>query len=442
MLSSHAKSDLTILVSNRMSNQAHAILFFLQMAFILCVIRGVGSMARRLGQPQVVGEMIAGVILGPSLLGALAPEFREWMFPASSVPILYVIAQLGLVLYMFVVGLEFNVVHIRTRMRSAVAVSIVGIAVPFCLGGLFAVALVNKGTLFTQGVSSWEAALFTGAAMSITAFPMLARILLERGLAGTSLGTLALAAGSCDDAIAWCLLAVVVASFSFDPLIAVFAVGGGLLYGVTVLSIGRKLLGYLDRAVAQQGRMRSVHFSVVLICLMVGAWYTDYVGIYAVFGAFILGIAMPRGIVSTTLRERIEPLTTNLLLPLFFIYSGLNTNIIPIMGYNMLPVTIGAILIACVGKGVACWGAARIMGEDNKTALTVGALMNARGLMELILLNIGLERSIITPTFFSIMVVMAVVTTLMATPLVILIRGRAEEELPPSAIISPWQKAA
>lgn len=399
-----------------MSNFELSVRFFFQLAFILATCRVVGLIARRFGQPQVVAEMIAGVVMGPSLFGLLFPGAQAHIFPKSSLTITYAVSQIGLVLYMFLIGVEFQVELIRRRLRSAVSVSLAGILTPFTLGSLLALAIVSNGQYFSANVASWEAMVFMGAAMSITAFPMLARIIYEHGLTGTSLGTLALAAGSIDDAAAWCLLAVVLASFNRNAVIALSAIGGGVLYAAFVLTIGKRLLARLGRKVERDGAMSAPMFTVVLMLVMFGAWITDAVGIYAVFGAFILGTAMPRGLLAAELQRRLEPLTTNFLLPLFFVYSGLNTRLGLVDSLQLWSVALVILLAACFGKGVACWLAARLNGEDNREALAIGTLMNARGLMELIILNIGLERGVITPTLFTIMVMMAIVTTLMASP--------------------------
>jgi K+:H+ antiporter len=399
-----------------MSNFELSIRFFFQLAFILAACRLVGLIAKRFGQPLVVGEMIAGVVMGPSLFGLLFPDAQAHIFPKASLTITYAVAQIGLVLYMFLVGVEFQVDLIRKRFRSAASVSIAGIMTPFTLGSLLALALVTDGRYFAPNVARWEAMLFMGAAMSITAFPMLARIIYERGLTGTSLGTLALAAGSMDDAAAWCILAIVLASFNSNPVIALSAIGGGLLYAIFVLTIGRRLLNLLGRKVEREGTISPPVLTFVLMLIMLCAWVTDAVGIYAVFGGFILGTAMPRGVFAREIQRRLEPLTTNFLLPLFFVYSGLNTRLGLVDSVVLWGVALVVLLAACFGKGIACWLAARLNGEENREALAIGTLMNARGLMELIILNIGLERGVITPTLFTIMVMMAIMTTLMASP--------------------------
>jgi Kef-type K+ transport system membrane component KefB len=257
---------------------------------------------------------------------------------------------------------------------------------------------------------------------------MLARILFERGIAGTRLGTLTLAAGSIDDAIAWCLLALVLALFAKTPETALMTVGGGLLYGALVMTLGRKLFRGFARAFEAQGGLSVDRFTAVIIVLMVCAWITDGIGIYAVFGAFVCGAAMPKGGFADELTRRIEQVTTSLFLPMFFVYSGLNTKIGLVDTAELWLVTAVVIGISILGKGVACAVAARWSGESWRHSSIVGALMNARGLMELILLNIGLERGVITPTFFTIMVLMAIVTTGMASPIYdLLARGLALE---------------
>ena len=415
-----------------MTNPQIAIQFFLQLTVILAVCRAVGLAVRRLGQPQVVGEMIAGVCLGPSLFGVLAPELQAWLFPAKLadgshplMTVLYCIAQLGLVLYMFSIGMEFDVGLLRRRFRSAISVSLAGILAPFAIGSLLAFLYRDSDALFTVRTSFGDQALFLGAAMSITAFPMLARIIYERGLTGTSIGTLALAAGAIDDAVAWCILALVLARVGGDSMIATMAIGGGVAYGVVVLALLRPGLARLAHKLAPDGPHASLLLPLMMVLLALASWFTDFVGIYAVFGAFMLGIAVPRGKIVETLRTRIEPLTTCLLLPAFFVYSGLNTRLTSINTGGLWTVTILILAGAIAAKGFACFAAAKLHREPTREALAIGALMNARGLMELILLNIGLERGVITPTLFSILVLMAIVTTLMATPIFEMVYGRA-----------------
>lgn len=252
--------------------------------------------------------------------------------------------------------------------------------------------------------------------MAVTAFPMLARMIRDRGLTSTLVGTLTLAAGAIDDVAAWCLLAVVLACLNGSGAVAILAVGGGLAYVAVVWFIGKPLLARLEVRAQKHDRVSGQMLGFVLMLLMLACWFTDFIGIHAVFGAFVLGAAMPRGVVTRDLQRLIEPVTANFLLPLFFVYSGLNTRL-GLVTPALWSVAVVVILAACVGKGAGCWLAARKAGETPRDAMAIGALMNARGLMELIMLNLGLERGIITPELFTVMVVMALATTFMATPL-------------------------
>jgi len=408
------------------SNTELAVLFFLQLAVILGICRIVGMLARKIGQPQVVGEMIAGVLLGPSLFGLLLPNVQQHVFP-KGVPmsILYASSQVGLVLYMFLIGVEFDTNLIRKRLRSAASVSLAGILTPLLLGACLAFLLTKEpGLLFNKNVVTWEAMLFMGAAIAVTAFPMLARIIFERGLAGTSLGTLALAAGSIDDAVSWCILAVVLAVFKQNMMIALLAVVGGIAYAAVTLLIGKPLLTRLETMTKKRDGISGPMLAFVLMLVMLCAWFTDAIGIYAIFGGFILGIAMPRGNFARYLRDALEPIVTNFMLPLFFVYSGLNTRLGLVNSWLLGGIALVILLTSIFGKGIACWLAALANKEPQREALAIGALMNSRGLMELILLNIGLQQGIITPVLFTILVIMAIVTTLMATPIFELVYGR------------------
>jgi Kef-type K+ transport system membrane component KefB len=411
-----------------MTNAELSVAFFLQMAIVIAACRIVGWLAKRyLGQPQVVGEMIAGVILGPSLLGLAWPDLQAALFPKESRSVLFVGGQLGVGLYMFLVGLGFRRDHFQANARSAAAVSLAGMAAPFLVAVAIAPWLVSMG-LFGAGIATWQAMLFMGAAISITAFPMLARIIHERGLSGTRLGSLSLAAGAIDDAGAWCVLAVVLASFGAGPMVAVKAIAGGGAFALLVLTMGARLLAPLGRMVEREGRVGPTVLGIVLILFMLSAWAMDAVGIHAVFGGFILGVAMPRGLLGQEVRRQLEPLVVLLLLPMFFTFSGLNTQLTLVDNLGLVAVT-GVILIGSVlAKGGACWAAARLTGQDNPTALGIGALMNARGLMELIIINIGLQRGVIGPALFSILVLMAICTTLMASPLFEAVYGRKARE--------------
>ncbi len=406
-----------------MNNLHLAVQFFLQLAVILLFCRLVGAVARKFGQPQVVAEMIAGVMLGPSLFGLLWPEAQQWLFPwdltqktRDTQSYLFPISQLGLALYMFVVGMEFRMDIVQKRLKSSIAVSVAGMVAPFVLGAGLAWVLFHHTALFPARTSLMEAMLFLGASMCITAFPMLARIIHFKKLTGTTMGTVALGAGAIDDATAWCLLAVVLASFDQNWNHAWQNIGGGVIYVALVLLVVRPLLVRTKSWLVKDGTLTEAGLVIGLALMAVGAWFTDMIGLHAVFGAFVIGTAMPRGVISRDLIGRIQPLTVALLLPLFFTYSGLNTKI-TLLNTGFLWLMCGAVLVAAIlGKGVACWLAARATGIPNREALGIGTLMNARGLMELIIINIGLQRGIISEGLFAVLVIMAIITTLMASP--------------------------
>ena len=407
-----------------MNNLHLAVQFFLQLAVILLFCRLVGAIALRLGQPQVVAEMVAGVLLGPSLFGLLWPEAQHWLFPWDSAQkmrdtqsYLFPASQLGLALYMFVVGMEFRVDIVQRKLKSSIAVSIAGMVTPLLFGTALAWIFFYQTDLFPKKTSLAEAMLFLGASMCITAFPVLARIIHFKKLSGTAMGTVALGAGAIDDASAWCLLAVVLASFDKNWNHALANIGGGVAYVAVTLLVVRPLLVRAKTWLVEDGTLTDAGLVLGLVLMTLGAFFTDLIGLHAVFGAFVMGAAMPRGIVVRDLVGRIQPLTVALLLPLFFTYSGLNTKI-GLLNSGFLWLMCGAVLIAAViGKGVACWIAARATGIPNREALGIGTLMNARGLMELIIINIGLQRGIISEGLFATLVIMAVVTTLMASPL-------------------------
>ena len=407
-----------------MNNLHLAVQFFLQLAVILLFCRLVGAIALRLGQPQVVAEMLAGVLLGPSLFGLLWPEAQRWLFPWDTTQqmrdtqsYLFPASQLGLALYMFVVGMEFRVDIVQRRLKSSIAVSVAGMVTPLLFGAALAWIFFQYTDLFPKKTSLVEAMLFLGASMCITAFPVLARIIHYKKLSGTVMGTVALGAGAIDDASAWCLLAVVLASFDKNWNHALANIGGGLAYVAVTLLVVRPLLARAKTLLVKDGTLTDAGLVLGLVLMILGAFFTDLIGLHAVFGAFVMGAAMPRGVVVRDLIARIQPLTVALLLPLFFTYSGLNTKI-GLLNSGFLWLMCGAVLVAAVvGKGVACWVAARATGVPNREALGIGTLMNARGLMELIIINIGLQRGIISEGLFATLVIMAVLTTLMASPL-------------------------
>lgn len=417
--------------------------FFLQLAVILVACRLVGWLGRKfLGQPQVVGEMIAGALLGPSLFGLLLPDLQRAIFPPETRNILYAGAQLGVGLYMFLVGTTLRIDHFKAKAKSAAGVSLAGIVAPFVVAALITPFLLEMPGLFAPGISRLNATLFMGACIALTAFPMLARIINERGLADSALGTLSLTAGAFDDACSWCVLALVLATFGGGPSVAIIAIGGGLAWGLVVLSFGPRLFAPLAAQVTRQGTMSTGILAITLAAFCTSAFLMDAVGIHAIFGGFILGAVMPRGLFADEIRRKVEPLAVVLLLPMFFTYSGLNTQMNMVNSLPLLGIALLILIASIMAKGGACYLAARLSGEDNRTALGIGALMNSRGLMELIIINIGLQKGIIGPTLFSMLVLMAIVTTMMAGPLFELFYGRQARErgdlgaldLSPSAI--------
>ena len=400
--------------------------FFLQLAVIILACRVVGWLGQKLlRQPQVVGEMIAGVVLGPSLFGLLLPDLQLAIFPKETRNVLYVGAQLGVGLYMFIVGLTLKLDHFKSKARSAAMVSAAGIAAPFLLAVLITPFLLTVPGLFAPDIDRSSATLFMGACIALTAFPMLARIINERGLANSALGTLSLTAGAFDDAASWCVLAIVLATFGAGAGVAVLAIGGALLYTGFMLLLGRRLLAPLGRIVEARGEMTSGMLAVALLLFCLSAFVMDAIGIHAIFGGFLMGVCMPRGLFVAELKRKVEPLAVVLLLPMFFTYSGLNTRMDMVASGSLLLIALGILVVSILAKFGACYAAARLSGEDNSTALGIGALMNSRGLMELIIINIGLQKGIIAPTLFAMLVLMAIVTTVMATPLFEAVYGRA-----------------
>ncbi|MBF6137354.1 cation:proton antiporter [Nocardia otitidiscaviarum] len=405
--------------------------FFVQMAAILVAYRLVWLVCRPLGQVQVVAIMAAGFLLGPSVLGAVWPAAQRWLFPTTiaiggetvthpSLGVIYVVGQLGLVLYMFLVGSAFQTDILGAHVRVAGATATAGVAVPMLLGGATGLVLAARGGYFTDEIASWQAALFLAAAVAITAFPMLAWIIHDSGLHRTRIGTMALACAASDDACAWVLLAAVVASTRGDAAGALIAVGGGVGFVVFMLTVGRRALaplnGWADR-IPNGDAVATAPLIVMLTVVLLCAWFTDLVGVYSVFGAFVAGIAMPRGRLLDQVRARTEPLVSYLLLPAFFIFSGLQTELSLILEPAVLLTAVAVLVVSFGGKFGAVTLAARYQGMSWREAGSMGALANARGLMELILLNIGLTAGLITPALYTILALMALVTTFATTPL-------------------------
>lgn len=414
-------------------------LLVIQICVILVASYSVGWLLGRFRQPQVVGEMVAGVMLGPSLLGWLAPDFFAALFPPSSLGALSVLSQIGLLLFMFMVGLELDTKTLRKLGHIAIVVSHTSIIVPFALGALLALFLfpriANEGLPFTGFV------LFMGAAMSVTAFPVLARILDERNLLGTKLGTLTIACAAVDDVTAWCLLAVIIAvvKSELNHLSLWQMLLGVVVYLAVMLYVLRPLL---RRVVAQQGDVKKNDklIAVLLVCMLVSSWATEWLGIHALFGAFFAGVIVPKENGFTEdVRKRLQLPVVVLLIPLFFAFTGLRTSIGLISGSAMILYCALVFIVAIAGKFGGSTVAARVMGTPWREAASIGILMNTRGLIELVILNIGLDIGVLNQSMFSIMVVMAVGTTLMTTPILSLIspEHKPEEKREPVSLNEP-----
>ncbi len=405
----------------------------LQIIVIVAFARGVGSIFRRWGQPAVIGEMLAGILLGPSLLGWVLPDVQGWIFPADSLGALRLLSQVGVILFMFVVGIDLDVGHLREKADAALLVSHVSIVCPFLLGS--AAALAVYGDYAPAGVPFVPFALFLGVSMSITAFPVLARIIEERGLGRTVVGTTAIACAAVDDATAWCVLAVIVALVRSESLAgAALTVGFAVAFVLAMWFLAGPVLARM-RPVGDQpdeSRARRI-LGAVLIFVFASALVTEAVGIHALFGAFLAGVVMPaESGLRRLLKDRLETFSTTALLPLFFAFTGLRTEIGLVSGATAWLITLGLIGVAIAGKLGASTLAARWTGLSWPDAAAVGSLMNTRGLVELIVLNLGLDLGILSPRIFAMLVVMALVTTMMTGPLLSAI-DRWRERQPASA---------
>lgn len=384
-----------------------------QLLVIVAATQVGGRVARRLGQPGVIGEIAAGVLLGPSLVGALFPGPMGALFPAASFTTLYLLSQVGVILFMFGVGLDVDTRELRRRASTAVAVSHFSIAVPFLLGTAAALTLYPRYA--PAGVPFVAFALFMGIALSITAFPVLARILEERRLTDTPLGATALACAAVDDLTAWTLLALVVTLVTSGGVGATLAVMATALAAFLAAAFGvvRPVLAHLaDR----YGVTATTALTPAVIVLLAGALATEAIGIHALFGAFVAGLIMPRDpVLRRGLRDRLHPVVAVVLLPAFFAVTGLRTDIGRLGAEHWL-VAAAVIGLATAGKLGGSVVAARATGESWRDALALGALMNTRGLMELVALNVGYDLGILSPPMFTMLVVMALVTTAMTSP--------------------------
>ncbi len=393
----------------------------LALAVIIVAARAVGALFARVQQPPVIGEMIAGILLGPSLLGRFAPGVSAFILPASIAPLLGIIAQVGVVLFMFLVGLELDTDTLRKRTQASVAVSHASITVPFVLGGLLALYLYP--VLSSRDVPFFSFALFIAVSMSVTAFPVLARILSDRHLQKTPLGVIALTCAAVDDVTAWCLLALVVGVAKSTPQDAVqtllLAVGFvGLMLGV----VGPRIVVWLQR---RPGSLSQDAMAIVLLGLLLSSLATEAIGIHALFGAFLFGAVIPHdSAFAHEVGDKLTDLVLVLFLPAFFAFTGMRTQIGLVSGLPHWGIVALIVLVATVGKFGGSFVAARLTGLHTRDAAALGVLMNTRGLMELVVLNVGLDLRVVSPTLFTMLVLMALVTTFMTTPLLHVLRGR------------------
>jgi Kef-type K+ transport system membrane component KefB len=392
-------------------------LLTLQIVVIVATARLVGAGLAYFGQPRVVGEMAAGLLLGPSVLGLVAPSVSASLFPPASLGFLNALAQVGLLLFMFLVGLELDPAHLKSRQKTAVVTSHASIVAPFLLGTTLALALY--GPLAPAGVAFVPFALFMGAAMCVTAFPVLARILADRGMTNTPLGALAIACAAVDDVTAWCILAgVVLVARAGDASSLLFTLVGTAVYVTVMMTIGQRLLATVVARAQRPGSTAQGFLATVMLLALASAWITERLGIHALFGAFLVGALVPKSAgVGEMLSSRLRDLMVVLLLPLFFAFTGLRTAISLISGGTLWMACGLVLLVAVAGKLGGSALAARATGMSWRDAFSLGALLNTRGLMELVILNVGLDIGVLSPPLFAMMVVMALVTTAMTTPM-------------------------
>ncbi len=412
------------------ASQGDLLHVLLALVVVIATARAMGWVFRSARQPQVVGEILAGIVLGPSLLGRLAPGAEGYLFPAAVGPFLNIIAQVGVILYMFLVGLELDPALLRKRGHTTVAISHASIITPFLLGATIALYLYPK--LSTRDVPFTCFSLFLGVSMSVTAFPVLARILTDRGIHKTRMGVIALTCAAVDDVTAWCMLAFVVSVARAQATGALATIAMALGFILLMILVVRPAMVRLSLLYGNRGRLTQGVMASIFIALLISASATELIGIHAVFGAFALGAVIPHDSgMARELTDRLEDIVIVLLLPAFFAYTGLRTQIGLVSGYEQWMMCALIVLVASAGKFGGSVVAARITGLDWRDSSALGVLMNTRGLMELIVLNIGLEMNVISPTLFAMLVIMALVTTFATTPILHLITRKQLPDVQP-----------
>jgi len=411
------KGSLQLFTESFSGNIGHPLpTLLLQIMIIVIVVRLFGYLFNKIGQPVVVGEIVAGIVLGPSLLGAFFPGIFNFVFPVSSFVNLQFLSQVGLMLFMFVIGMELDINLIRKQAQEALIISHASIIIPYTLGMTLALYIYKQFAPANISFSSF--ALFMGIAMSITAFPVLARILQERNLTRTKLGAMAITCAAADDVTAWCILAALIAIVKAGSSAStIFTLGLVVSYLAIMLFVVRPLLKKLGTIYNKREKVSKPMMAIVFMVLLLSSYATEVIGIHALFGAFMAGVIMPQGIsFRKVVTDKIEDVSLVLLLPLFFVFTGLRTHI-GLLNQGHLWITCGwIILIAVAGKFGGSTIAAKAVGQTWKDSLSIGALMNTRGLMELVVLNIGYDLGILNPEVFTMMVIMALVTTFMTSP--------------------------
>ncbi|MCC7350518.1 MAG: cation:proton antiporter [Phycisphaerales bacterium] len=402
------------------SSKGHAILILLvQVALILGLSRLMGVLFNRIGQPQVMGEMLAGIMLGPSLFGLLAPAVWGHIFPPNSVALLNLLSQVGVIFFLFLIGLELDPKLIRNRGQAALVISHASIVAPLLLGALLTMYLYPRIFNNIPTMRFTPVALFMGAAMSITAFPVLARILTERNIHKTKMGAIAITCAAVDDVTAWCMLALVVGyarAEGWAP--AMVTAGLSVVYVLVMFFVIKPFLKRLEIVYDRRGRLTQNIVAIIFLLILASAYATERIGIHALFGAFLMGAIMPKGThFVRSLSEKLEDYTVVFLLPLFFAYTGLKTQIGLLNNSALWIDTLLIIAVACLGKFGGSALAARSCGLAWRESSAIGILMNTRGLMELVILNIGRELGVMSDAAFAMMVIMALVTTALTSPL-------------------------
>ena len=395
---------------------------------ILLSSRALGALFAKIEQPAVIGEMVAGILIGPSLLGRLAPETSAFLLPPSIEPQLGIIAQIGVVLFMFLVGLELDTSGIRKRPQAAIAISQASIVLPFVLGAVLALYVYPRFS--SSDVPFFVFALFMGISMSVTAFPVLARILTDRKLQKTRLGVVALTCAAINDVSAWCLLALVVSIAKSSPGAALWTVLFTLLFVAVMFAVVRPLIRRWACRPGGEEPLSQTGLGLVIVGFLASAFATEAIGIHALFGAFLFGALIPHDShLARQLELRLNDAVVVLFLPVFFAFTGLRMELGLVSGMEAWLVCILIILVATVGKFGGSYAAARLSGMPMRDSATIGVLMNTRGLMELVVLNLGLDLGVISPTLFAMLVLMALVTTFATSPaLSLLYRGKSVHE--------------